>query len=109
MDGWVGYLLQTFGLPHADFFVEEKTFGEEGVLERPPWFLGDLFWEGGWVSGWVGGVWEDRGERGGSNELLWVWSGWVGGWVGGWVVLYLNVLEVGAALEAVGWVGGWVS
>ena len=26
-----------------------------------------------------------RGERGGSNKLLWVGIGWVGGWVGGWV------------------------
>ena len=34
--------------------------GGVGGLER-------LF---GWVGGWVGGLWGDRGERGGSNELL---------------------------------------
>ena len=43
------------------------------------------------MGGWVGGL--DRGERGGSNALLWVGGkrrrkegGWAGGgWVGGWV------------------------
>ena len=52
------------------------------------------FWVGGWVR-----LWEGRGDRGGSNELLWGVGGWVeeneavrmrccglwdGGWVGGW-------------------------
>ena len=40
---------------------------------------------GGWVGGWVGGL--GRGGRGGSNEVLWAWIGWVGGWVGGWIDL----------------------
>ena len=31
---------------------------------------------------WVGGLWGGRGERSGSNDLLWVLYGWVGGWVG---------------------------
>ena len=31
-----------------------------------------------WVGGWVGG-WVDRGERGGSNEVLDLMGGWVGG------------------------------
>ena len=42
---------------------------------------------GGWVGGWVVELsmysWEERGGRGGWNELLWVVGGWVGGWVGG--------------------------
>ena len=35
------------------------------------------------VGGWVGG-WVDRGEGGGSDELL-LWPRDLGGWVGGWV------------------------
>ena len=34
---------------------------------------------GGWVGGWVRS-WEDGGDPGGSNELLWRLAGWVGGW-----------------------------
>ena len=46
----------------------------------------------GGVGGWVGGL--DRGEGGGSNELLYAlgvrWmDGWMGGWVGGF---YLHAL-----------------
>ena len=38
-------------------------------------------WVGGWVGAWVGGL-LGRGDRGGSNEVLYVSYGWVGGWVG---------------------------
>ena len=41
---------------------------------------------GGWVGGWVGGL--GRGDRGGSNEVLYVLYGWVGGWVSS----YLSVV-----------------
>ena len=34
---------------------------------------------GGWVGGWIGWLWEDRGERGDSNEVLWVGGLVVGG------------------------------
>ena len=37
-------------------------------------------WDSATVGGWVGGLGGlGRGERGGSNELLWVVGGWVGG------------------------------
>ena len=128
--GWVGerrYLNHTLAL---------RDMGKKPQLQLPiishnqtlPW-LGDkglanlvLVLER-WVGGWVGGLWEGRGDRGGLNALL--EGEGEGGWVGGWLgLLYLFecrlVLEVGAAggkttrfrveIETVGggWVGGWV-
>ena len=37
------------------------------------------------MGGWVGGLLDGRGGRGGWNELLLYAGDWVGGWVGGWV------------------------
>ena len=41
---------------------------------------------GGWMGYWaitvIEMVWLGRGEKGGSNALLWVSYGWVGGWMG---------------------------
>ena len=85
MGGWVGGGDSYLSIdPHAfEAFRYDSTHhgtagGNSGnvvdVLERV----------GGWVGGWVGlvGRYEDRGERGASNELLYVSYGWVGGWVG---------------------------
>ena len=80
MGGWVGGLF-TFE-SHL-----EKAFGSVIVVNVEVALFG---WVGGWVGGWVwvgwmGGFWEGGGERGGSNELLWMggWEKEVGGWVGG--------------------------
>ena len=66
---------------------------------------------GGWVGGWVNELfsytWEGRGGRGGSNELLWVGSGWVGGWVGGWMEWWARRERACHACLG-GWVGGWL-
>ena len=52
-----------------------------------------------WVGGWVDGYWEGRGDRGGSNEVLWAWGRWVSGEIRGWV---------GGLSGWVGELGGWV-
>ena len=44
---------------------------------------------GGWLVCAIHMGWEDRGEGGGWNEVLFVGNGWVGGWVD----LYLSLLH----------------
>ena len=111
MGGWVGgtYLESPFVRLNRD---RKGLFGKsrnEGlvVVHLHVRVVRHLVWVGGWVGG---------GERGGSNELLWVGNGWVGGWVGGLfgksrneglVVVYLHV----GVVRHLVWerrVGGWV-
>ncbi len=76
--GWVvGGWIYTLKVLTATGKVAEK---------RPIWRLGMQCLRSlsrmGCGGGWVGGLWKGRGDRGGSNEVLYVLYGWVGGWVG---------------------------
>ena len=139
MGGWVGGWMG--GLPDLMGerpFLRGATFCWRlsiAVARRAWCCLAWSGWVGGWAGGWLNELFidskNDRGERGGSNEVLEA-MGLVGGWVGGWVggrgtlrfsfsrwgmggLLLFSFVFLGCRGELCGgfvvglwWVGGWV-
>ena len=89
MDGWVGgwvgelTWLRRMRASFRSVFIACSS--REPLNRTSMTFPKDPFprtWGSGWVGGWDGMGGLGGGERGGSNEVLWVSDGWVGGWVG---------------------------
>ena len=109
MGGWVNYL-GVVVKGHRQV-VGNEVLGRDPEIHGVPVF--ELLTVGGWVVERAVHIQLDGGGRGGgSNELLWVGSGWVGGEIGGLFgggtrrsmgYQYSNSL-----LWVSGWVGGWV-